>query len=168
MVVALPAQAHTVEELEEWETDWNMRVANRGFSVGLAHEFTEMVGGHMWYFHPPDEVSSVVVRSSDPVDRSLGSNVEQWRDLVAAYFPASEVNRALCIMSHESGGNPGAKNPRSSARGLMQILASLWAPHFGVTYEDLYNPEINMRVARGVWDQQGWWGWSPYRRGLCR
>ncbi len=98
-------------------------------------------------------------------------DVDQWLPLVAAFFGdlgPDAVNRVLCLMQYESGGNPNAKNPNSSARGLMQILASLWAPHFGVSYEDLYDPSINLLLARKIYDQQGWWAWSPYVRGLCR
>lgn len=173
VAIALPAQAHTPDELDEWQADWMERAtAQRALSTGLTTEYADMVQRHLWYFQPEPARASADAPSaaSQPraPSRAIGSNVEQWRGLVAAHFPSGEVDRALCIMGHESGGNPNAKNPRSSARGLMQILASLWAPHFGVSYEALYDPETNVRIARAVWDQQGWWAWSPYGRGLCR
>lgn len=99
--------------------------------------------------------------------RGMGSDVEQWRALVSVYFEPEAVDRALCLMSYESGGNPDAKNPRSSARGLFQILGSLWAPHFGVSPEDLYEPELNVRLAAEIFRLQGWEAWAPYNRGLC-
>lgn len=99
------------------------------------------------------------------IDRTEG--VERWRPLVAEHFP-NQTDRALCIMEHESRGNPNAKNPNSSARGLFQILASLWAPHFNVSYQQLYDPETNVRLAREIYDMQGWRAWSPYKRGECR
>lgn len=108
-----------------------------------------------------DYVEAVAVtQSADPVER--------WRPLVAMHFPAEEVDRALCIIDHESNGDPGADNPRSTARGLFQILGSLWAPHYGVTRADLYDPVINTRLARDIWDNYGWGAWSPYKRGACR
>lgn len=94
--------------------------------------------------------------------------VERWRPLVSAYFPATEVDTALCIIRHESKGDPEADNPRSSARGLFQVLGSLWAPHFGVNRDDLYDPIINTGIARAIWEDHGWWAWSPYERGACR
>lgn len=94
--------------------------------------------------------------------------VERWRPLVAEHFEPEHVDTMMCIMGHESQGVATAKNPRSSARGLFQILASLWAPHFGVTYQDLYDPETNVRLARAIFDQQGYGAWAPYGRGLCR
>lgn len=94
--------------------------------------------------------------------------VERWRPLVETQFPASEVDTAMCLIRHESGGDPEADNPRSSARGLFQVLGSLWAPHYGVSRSALYDPVTNVRIAHGIWEKQGWRAWSPYQRGLCR
>jgi len=94
--------------------------------------------------------------------------VERWEPLVSTQFPESEIATAMCLIRHESAGNPKADNPRSSARGLFQILASTWAPHYGVPRYALYGPVTNTRIARDIWEQQGWWAWSPYQRGLCR
>lgn len=104
---------------------------------------------------------------STPLE-NIADPVERWEPLVAENFPAEEVDTALCIIEHESGGDPGADNPRSSARGLFQILGSLWAPHFGVSRADLYDPVLNAELAGEIWEQQGWWAWSPYKRGACR
>ena len=48
--------------------------------------------------------------------------VEPWRDLVSKYF--SNVERALCVMDWESGGNPNAISPTQDY-GLMQIHAPM-------------------------------------------
>lgn len=93
----------------------------------------------------------------------MGSNVEQWRSLVAAHF-GSQTDRALCIMRHESGGNPNATNPTSGAAGLFQVMP-FWWNHYG---GDRYDPATNTRVAAAILAQQGWTAWSPYNRGLCR
>lgn len=94
--------------------------------------------------------------------------VERWRPLVESQFPAAEVDTAMCIIRHESNGDSDADNPRSSARGLFQVLGSLWAPHFGISRADLYDPAVNTRIAARIWEKQGWQAWSPYQRGLCR
>lgn len=105
------------------------------------------------------------------VYRGMGNgttDVERWRPLVESWF-GEKTETVLCLMRPESGGNPDALNQQgSSARGLMQILASLWAPKLGLSYSDLYDPEINIEVAWYVYGEQGWWAWSPYVRGLCR
>lgn len=105
------------------------------------------------------------------VHRGMGSNVEQWRPLVAQHFPASEVERALCIMSRESGGNPNAKNPRSSASGLFQHLARYWPDRSaaaGWAGASIWDPEANIAVAAWLQRTGGWGHWSPYLRGHCR
>lgn len=108
-----------------------------------------------------DEIQDIVVEQmADPVER--------WRPLVAEHFPSDEVDTAICIIGYESNGDPNADNPRSSATGLFQILESLWGPHFGVSSEDLHDPETNTRLARRIWDESGWWAWSPYEGGSCR
>lgn len=88
--------------------------------------------------------------------------VDGWWSLVAIHFPASEVDTAMEVLACESGGDPDAKNPHSSARGLFQILGG-WADHFGFPRDDLYDPEINVETARRVWDIQGWRAWTCYR-----
>ncbi|HEX6219853.1 MAG TPA: transglycosylase SLT domain-containing protein [Acidimicrobiia bacterium] len=94
----------------------------------------------------------------------LADPVERWRPLVEEHFPAEEVEVAICIIGHESGGNPEADNPRSSATGLFQVLSSLWGDHYGVTHDQLLDPEQNTRVARSIWGESGWRAWSAYRR----
>lgn len=121
----------------------------------------------------PEPVISQASQIPEPVVqkesayRGMGSDVEQWRPLVAGQFEPEDVDRVLCLMSYESGGNPNSKNPHSTARGLMQVMASVWAPHFGISYDDLYDPSVNLYVARQIRDSQGWTAWSPFNRGLC-
>ena len=95
-------------------------------------------------------------------------DIERWRPLVSLYFPPDQVETAICIIGRESNGNPEADNPTSSARGLFQVLGSLWAPHYGIQTEDLYDPAINTRIAVDIWENYGWGAWSPYQRGACR
>ncbi len=94
----------------------------------------------------------------------LADPVERWRPLVASHFPPEEIEVALCVIRYESGGHPGADNPRSSATGLFQVLSSLWSDHYGVSYAELLDPEVNTRIARAIWDESGWTAWSAYRR----
>lgn len=94
---------------------------------------------------------------ADPVDR--------WRPLLEILFPAEEVDTALCIIRHESRGDPDADNPRSSATGLFQILAGHWGDHYGVTETQLRDPYLNVFLARDIWEQSGWLAWTT--RHLC-
>jgi Transglycosylase SLT domain len=97
----------------------------------------------------------------------MGDDPEAWRPLAAVYFEPEQVDRVMCLMGHESGGNPEARNLGSDAAGLMQVMPT-WAPHFGYRYDDLFNPAINLWVARQILDRQGWSAWAPYQRGECR
>ncbi len=141
-----------VEDIDAWVKEW-VAQADVGLSPGLIAEIQEVEDLHPWYFNNQD--GSV----TDP---------DFWRPLVAAYWPADTVDQALCLMVMESGGDPNADNPRSTARGLFQILASLWAPFFGVSSDDLYDPLVNVRLASEIYDIQGWDAWTPYLHGFCQ
>lgn len=172
LFIPTPSYAHSGHQLDEFVDDWTGRVSEQGLQWELVLEYLDMAERHPWYFQyqePPSPAPSNPLvtspsTSTPATSRNMGSNSEQWRGLVAAYFPANQVDMAICIIRYESGGNPDAKNPRSSARGLFQILASLWAPYYGVSYDDLYNPEINTRIAAGIWGDHGWGAWNAARK----
>ena len=159
LTLALPAQAHTRDELDQWVEEWVVE-ADIGLSGTLLDSWEDMEHRHPYYFNPP------VISVSFSTGSRMGTNVEQWRVLVAAYFRPEDVDRALCLMSYESGGNPDAYNP-SGARGLMQVLGG-HADNYGVTKEDLFDPSINLFIAADLRYSYGWTQWSPYNRGLCR
>jgi hypothetical protein len=78
-------------------------------------------------------------------------------------FPAHAWDRMSRIIDRESGGNPRAQNPSSSAAGCAQLLR-LHSPRFdklGYTWErDRYSAQANIRVAHDLWLAAGW---SPWR-----
>lgn len=151
VMTAGTAFGQDTEDFDTWMQEW-VSLADVGLSGDLMAELHEMRDLHPWYFNLEDDA---------------GVDVEYWRPLVAAYWPAGTVDQALCLIAMESGGDPNADNPRSTARGLFQILASLWAPYFAVSSDDLYDPETNVRLARQIYDIQGWSAWSPYLHGFC-
>lgn len=72
--------------------------------------------------------------------------VEQWRPLVAKYFPANLVDKALWTIQYESGGNPTIPGDNGVAHGLFQIQdnnAFMGRP----TAEWLNDPENNIVYA---------------------
>ena len=87
--------------------------------------------------------------------------------LVSFYFAPEDVERVICLMGKESGGNPEARNPNSGAAGLMQVMP-FWASRHGYEYDMLFNPAVNLWIASGIRDEQGWGAWTPYQRGECR
>jgi len=171
IIMALPAQAHTVAELEAWTEAWTAQ-ADIALSPALTAALADMEARHPWYYNP-QPAPQTTTRRTAAVDWDTSAGVEQWRPLVAVYFP-SEVERALCILDHESRGNPNAKNPRSSAAGLFQFLRSTWdrvpLSVSGGSYDSgqVYQPEANIRSAAWLQARSGWWPWSPYKAGECR
>ena len=112
---------------------------------------------------PVAEPTPVTAPTTRGLARSI-AGVEQWRELVARYFDARYVDDALSVMQGESGGNPDAKNPNSSASGLFQHLARYWdgrSAAAGWAGADIFDPEANIAVA--AWLSKGgsdWGHWS--------
>ena len=104
--------------------------------------------------------------SPEPAGRAVGVlvGIERWRPLVERYFEPGDVDLAMRVMACESGGNPTAANPTSSARGLFQHLGSFWnkrAASAGWTGADIFDPEANVAVAAWlVYHQGGWKHWN--------
>lgn len=84
--------------------------------------------------------------------------VERWRPIVAAYFPADRVDWALRIIECESHGDPNAKNPTSTASGLFQHLGSLWEERTlaaGWDGADILDPFANIAMAAWLFETGG-------------
>lgn len=92
-----------------------------------------------------------------PVQASYGGGVEQWRPLVAAYFPADAVDEALLCISIESGGNPNAVSASGTYVGLFQ-MDSGWG-----SFEERTNPEWAIAVAASSYAKKGWAAWPPMK-----
>ncbi len=157
----MPAQAHTRAELDEWVIAWVIEADNQ-LSTEMIAEFHDMMLRHSYYFDPQP-----VVRTSQQRTRWTGPvNVEQWRPLVAKYFAPGLVDQAMCILAHESKGNPGAKNPHSTAAGLFQFLRGTWdsvpTSITGGSYDSgaVYQPEAN--IAAAAWLQRKVDSWRPW------
>lgn len=84
--------------------------------------------------------------------------------LVFTYFQPDDVGRALAVMYCESGGDPDAKNPYSTASGLFQHLASMWPERSeaaGWDGRSVFEPEANVAVAAWlVYEGGGWSHWN--------
>jgi hypothetical protein len=97
----------------------------------------------------------------------IGPGPEGWRPLVEHFFDAEDVERALAVMACESKGDPAAKNPRSSASGLFQHLASQWGPRaeaIGYPEASVFDPVANVAAAAWlVYDGGGWSHWNASR-----
>jgi hypothetical protein len=93
------------------------------------------------------------------------AGTEQWRSLVAAYFPAESVQIVLDIMQCESGGSPGATN--GVHQGLMQENVNLHQAKADALFgpgRSLYEPEVNIAVAAVISGGYSWGAWADCLR----
>lgn len=99
--------------------------------------------------------------------------VEQWRPMVADAIALNggdddDVHRFLRIMQCESGGDPDAKNPNSSASGLMQHLTRFWddrSTRAGFPGADVFDPVANIYTSAWLALTAAEGGWSHW---VCR
>ena len=124
---------------------------------------------------------------SAPEDSQISMNdvpppppaVEQQRYTISSLTPLlksvgatdEEAVRLAAIGMHESSGNPRAHNPKypDNSYGLFQInmldrpgykLGEERRNKYGITNNDLYDPQTNARVALDILRTQGWDAWS--------
>ena len=91
---------------------------------------------------------------------------EPYRNEISKYDWNIETAMAVCDI--ESNGSITATNWKDSHKtcdgsfGLFQVGCL-----HGVDKEDLYNPEINIRVAYQIYLKQGWSAWSTTMKKLA-
>lgn len=151
----MPAQAHTRAELDEWVENWVVE-ADNSFSPTMAAEFEDMTARHPYYFDPQPS------RPRGPFTPSWSGSVEQWRPLVTEYF-GDLADHAMCVLTHESGGNPNAYNSSSGASGLFQHLPKYWSARSakaGWAGASIMDPRANVAVAEWLQRTGGWGHWT--------
>ena len=91
------------------------------------------------------------------------AQVEQWRPYVAQVWPADQVDRALWAILLESNGDPGIKNPTSTATGLFQNLGG--STDIMENIKQGYQKYLSSLQAYPA--GQGWapWGWNNLYNG---
>jgi muramidase (phage lysozyme) len=85
-----------------------------------------------------------------------GGGVGRWTWLSRQVgWPWGCFPTLMMIISRESGGNPAAKNPTSTASGLLQFLADWWYGHWNP-----FNPRSNLRAGYRAWTKVRWQPWA--------
>ena len=161
------AVAHDDDSLEAWVDDWVDEVLDVGVTVDAFGEFMAMARRHPRFFGRPVPTRRTAPSNTRGVGPPSGgaapAGVEQWRSLVAAYFPADQVERALRVMECESGGLASAKSRSSSASGLFQHLGKYWVARSaaaGWAGASIWDPTANVAVAAWLARTGGWGHWS--------
>lgn len=157
------ARAHTRDEVDELIAELQAELIQRieydfdgGINLGLLKWFRAELEATEALYTPPS------TRTATSRSYTVGEAAAVWRPVVAAHFPANQVNRALAVIWCESKGNPNAANPRSSARGLFQHLERYWparSSKAGYAGASILNPEANTAVAAYLVRTSGWHHW---------
>lgn len=117
---------------------------------------------------PPTTSTTTPGPTTPTTPPTFPPQIEQWRSLVAAHFPAHRVNEALRIMRCESNGDPNAYNPYSGASGLFQFIPSTWAstaPKAGFPGASPFDPVANTVSAAWLanrYEQLGYYYWQAW------
>lgn len=98
--------------------------------------------------------------------------VEQWRSLVEKYFPPEQVDKALYVIMHESGGRnilqlDSKGNQVGPAAGPFQIEGKEQHPNnpSRLTMQQLLDPETNIREAARM-ASKNWNQWTDWGEGV--
>ena len=101
--------------------------------------------------------------SAHPIPLPGFRPVEEWRSLVSSYFAPSDVDKALRVISCESGGDPNAQNASSGAAGLFQHIPRYWAERavsVGLPGASIFDPVANVAAAAYLVYTEGWSPWA--------
>ena len=61
----------------------------------------------------------------------------------------------MLVVHRESGGDPAAENPTSTASGLLQFLADWWAGRW-----NQFDAAVNLAHGFRAWLEVGWAPWA--------
>ncbi len=83
-------------------------------------------------------------------------------DAIRRYFP-EQYDKAVRVATCESGLDPRAVSPGGGNHGLFQIntVHRSRVASMGYSWSDIYDPYVNSRVARTIYNESGWAPW-PY------
>ncbi len=84
-------------------------------------------------------------------------------DAVKQNFPSSQHAKAMDVIECESNFDPEAISPGGGNHGLFQInnVHKTMVANMGYSWNpDIYDPYINAKVARVLWNESGWQPWT--------
>ena len=106
------------------------------------------------------EQQNAVVRHIQSQQASASSS-RDCNQAIDRHWPGDK-RRAKQVVWRESRNNPAAANPRSSARGCMQLMHSIHAHRYravGCSTNSWKNADCNVRAAATLYREAGWTPW---------
>ena len=97
------------------------------------------------------------VHVATSVDRYTGDVPDLITRIATENGVGNAAPRLIQIAKCESGFNPSAKNPRSSASGIFQIIDGTWRSNGCVG--NVFNAEDNVRCAIKIYQRRGTQPW---------
>ena len=119
---------------------------------------------------PQDDSEEVAALPFTPAAGML-TKAEFTKLFLDSPWDPDQLENALTVVGCESNFDPKAKNPKSSARGLFQVLGDLhleFLQERGIIIEpdDLYDPPTNILAAHALYEDAERWhkdgGWGPW------
>ena len=84
---------------------------------------------------------------------------EQIENYIKEKFGAS-AETMLAIAKCESGLNPSAKNSRSTASGVFQIIKGTWQGNTEASWDERFDAKTNIDTAFTIWSHRGTQPWK--------
>src|SRR5665647_2502320 len=97
-----------------------------------------------------------VLRATRSASDRYGANTGRWVRLARCVgWPWGQMPTLMFVIDRESGGDPAAKNPASTASGLLQFLSDWWSDRW-----DPFQPRANLRRGYLAWREIRWQPWG--------
>ena len=103
-----------------------------------------------------------VERSTREYSTRYGASVGRWVWLARDVgWPWKDIPMLMYVINRESGGHPTAKNPTSTASGLLQFLAFWWdgSSSYGWHFNP-FNARQNLYYGYKLHLKSGWSPWA--------
>ena len=177
LLMPQPAYAHSIQEIDTWEQEWIAQVPLTGLTPDLMWEWIDFHQRHelpkgepsarkpslATAPTPPMAPPTPPTPPTPPANTSPPETTAPWASLIGKYFQPADIPWATRVMFCESRNDPNAKNPRSSASGLFQQLATFWperSAKAGWAGANIFDPEANIAVSAWLYYTGGAGHWE--------
>ena len=141
-VISMESHAHTQRLVELRQDAWQR----------ASRSITRQQGRHEW------KVKQVRIEAKRAAEARRQATIEAKRQAASNNQPQTTSTRvdmsgiAGCIAKYESGGNPRAENPTTTASGLYQFVDGTWNNYGGYSRASLAPASVQTEKFYQVWN----------------